>query len=380
MLIVGPDPDWQARSQQRIADSINLFLNLQERKRTERENERQRHMAMLGEHPELADGDYGTALLKKYGGDDPLSSMVTTIRSREKLANEALDGPRAFAQAVGAEAGRRAGERKAVSEMSDSTMGWAPFLRGELPVPVPNEEKQQRAAALEQLPDVTQSAFESMSPADRAKYLTWAQLNKDHTLKFQEGFDPKSLPEGVRGLRATGASTADTAKAARVTAGLDPSPRTLAETADRAQKRAEAEATAAETARKAAKLKFERDEILARIKKAKPGRGGKTDEEKQAEADAKQAKEDRKDAKDEFENAFKPHKGDGRASLPMEIQTGLRDLALGARDSGYQIDNETLTTSLRAAYDELVGPKYNMKPMEALAAMRASAAKRLGSR
>lgn len=355
MLIVGQDPDWQQRSQQRVVDAMNLFLNIQERKRTDRENERQRHMALLAEHPELADGEYGTKLLKKYGGDDPLSSMVMTIRNRETLAHQSFEhGAMPFAQAIGDETGRRAGERDALAKMDDTvpTFGNAgPGLFHFLPVPTPNEEKQRRAAELEQAPDVTQAAFERLTPEQRTAYLTWQAQNPKADLtggvKFEKGFDRTQLPADQQALRAIGAPVADQRTAARGATGLEQTPAALEKAKQEAAEKAKAEAD-----KRAYQEKKDTEKAIAKQieEKRKSAETWALHNDTQAHQDQMAEDAYSRKTKGKKETPWKPRERaatqttlgarmqqqviDGGMGVPIKTQTGLRAIAMNVLDQG----------------------------------------------
>lgn len=378
MLTVGPDPNWQQDQATRMTNAINLFLNIREKRHAEKEAEIQRHMVTLANEPLLADGDYGTALLKKYP-DDPLSSLVMTIRSRNRLNDETEQPLRKYAAALGQESGARDAAQSSVDQMPD-TIDAGPIGGYGVPLPpeysaIPNTVKQSAQAQLNTAPDITYAAWNRLSPEERTAALVGLAKTKMPQVKFPEGFDATHLPPGEQALLATGSTplSPEMRRAAVQDAGLAAKQGTLDEiaqreetrTKDRLENHENALAVEGQKTKDAIKVIGAREDSRRRLR-------SEAQADKGTEAGGSPwQKGERKQFQSDLDKGIKDALGGKDSTTPVNVQAGLRNIAMKLVDKGgIKKDASAIQQGLLGNYNSLVSS--GMKPYDALKKLEAT--------
>lgn len=386
MLIVGPDPDFAQRQQESWSRAIGIFMSAQENKRQKEREQAQMHLSMLSNHPELAVGEYGDALLKKYARSQPeIASMVVAFRSQAQLKRESDDSLNDYYSMLGRVIGERKAEVNRVAAMPDSfSMNLPPEANPPIPffgaqppaISVPNEEKYKRMAQLEMDNDPGNEAMDRLG--ERAAAARAAMVaNKIKQPERVKGLTVKELPEAQRGLLAGGyqVGSPEQRLAARIGAGQEVSPAKIAEAAAKgeadAMKDASREARAEATAKKRELFAIEQQQRSFAHADTLVDRRATRQAEKDAAKNGPWKKGERAKAKVDLDAQLNASEKDGglKKSTPL-VRATIRDLSLQVLDMGIPgITKEIALTKTLESYKKALESERD--PAAALAKMRA---------
>jgi hypothetical protein len=207
MLIVGPDPNWQADINARWARTLSTFLQMSQERKAREEREYELHMQMLASDPALATGEFGDRLTKRWGSKHPeLVGLVSTLRNRQQLEAESDSALGAYHQSFAKMVGQRNSDTMKLREMPDTVQPVLPWSGGaslQLP-PMPNQEKMQLASQIAMNADPGWDALAALPEDRRTLAIAAMHRHKIAMPKAPDTIGVSDLSDDLQGLVAAG--------------------------------------------------------------------------------------------------------------------------------------------------------------------------------